>query len=232
MNNNSERLESALGYSFSDPEHLEQALRHRSWVAETGVSPSNERLEFLGDTILQLVVTDFIFAQYPTLPEGELAKLRSSAVNKRVLYRIAEGLHLGDHLILGKAEDATGGRKKRSLLADAMEAVLGAVYLDGGLDAARRLILELWKERIMKSARQPGRSDYKSRLQEELAQRGAHPEYCTSAQGPDHCKVFTSVVSFDGEEQGSGTGSSKRASQQEAARAALKTLLTTSADPS
>ena len=221
-------LEQALGHAFSDPELLNRALRHRSWVAETGQGPSNERLEFLGDTILQLVVTDFIFAHYPDHPEGELAKLRSSAVRKEVLFAVAEELRIGEHVLLGRGEESTGGRNKGSILGDAMEAVLGAVYLDGGLELARRLILRLWEHRIRTAAVQPGWGDYKSRLQESLARRGARPEYGIRSEGPDHRKVFTAVVSGDGTERGSGTGRSKREAQQEAARAALETL---AADP-
>lgn len=197
---------------------------HRSWVAETGKGPSNERLEFLGDTILQLVVTDFIFANYPDHSEGELAKLRSSAVKREVLFEVALDMGLGEHLMLGKGEEATGGRDKPSILADAMEAVLGAVYLDGGLDAARDLILRLWEERIRKRASAPGWSDYKSRLQEYLAQRGDRPGYSITESGPDHEKVFTAVVSVSGRECGTGTGRSKREAEQVAARRALDGL--------
>ena len=226
----SDSLESVLGYSFTDPAHLRQALRHRSWVAETGEGPSNERLEFLGDTILQLVVTDFIFAHYPDHPEGGLAKLRSSAVRKEVLFAVAAELGLGDHLMLGRGEEATGGRGKASILADAMEAVLGAVYLDGGLDPSRRLILRLWEERIRRRAASPGWNDYKSRLQEHLARDGAVPGYSISGAGPDHAKLFTAAVSVDGTEWGTGTGRSKREAQQAAARQALETLAATQAD--
>jgi len=120
-------LEQALDHSFADPELLNRALRHRSWVAETGEEPSNERLEFLGDTILQLVVTDFIFGHFPDYPEGELVKLRASAVSNRALSEVAEGLGLGEHVLLGKGEEATGGRGRSSILGDAMEAVLGAI---------------------------------------------------------------------------------------------------------
>ena len=217
-------LEKALGYSFADPEYLNQALRHRSWVAEIGQGPSNERLEFLGDTILQLVATDFIFANYPDYPEGELVKLRSSAVTNEVLFEVAEELGLGDHMLLGKGEEAAGGRNRLSILGDAMEAVLGAVYLDGGLEPARRLILRLWEQRIEHAAVRPGSSNYKSRLQELLASRGTQPEYGISSEGPAHQTVFTAVVSVDGIERGSGTGPSKKQASKAAARAALEVL--------
>ena len=216
-------LESALDYSFTDPSLLDEALRHRSWVAEAGEEPSNERLEFLGDTILQLVVTDFIFAHYPDHSEGEMAKLRSDTVSRRVLFGVAGDLGLGAHLRLGKGEEATGGRARPSILADAMEAVLGAVYLDGGVDPARRLILRYWERRIRRRAGAPGWSNFKSRLQERLARDGLRPSYDSSAAGPFHQREFTAQVSVDGTVLGTGTGSSKRQAEQSAARQALHT---------
>ena len=225
-------FESALDYSFTDPEHLHQALRHRSWIAETGQGPSNERLEFLGDTILQLAVTDFIFAHYPDHTEGDLAKLRSSAVNREVLCEVAEELGLGGHVMLGKGEESSGGRAKPSILADAMEAVLGAVYLDGGLDPARRMILRLWEERIRRRAESPGWNDYKSRLQEHLAREARKPGYSITETGPDHEKLFTAVVSVNGTACGTGTGRSKREAQQSAARKALDAMAAATDAPS
>ena len=229
MTTNSIGLEPALGYRFESQDHLQEALRHRSWVAETGEGPSNERLEFLGDTILQFAVTDFIYAEYPGHSEGELAKLRSSAVKREMLYEVARDMGLGEHLMLGKGEEATGGRDKPSILADAMEAVLGAVYLDGGLEPARRLILRLWEERVRRGAASPGWSDYKSRLQEHLAQDGHRPAYSITETGPDHDKSFTAVVSVNGREWGTGTGRSKREAQQVAASRALQALASASA---
>ena len=217
-------LESAIEYRFRDPGHLDQALRHRSWVAETGEGPSNERLEFLGDTILQLVVTDFIFHEYAGLSEGQMAKLRASVVNKDVLHGMAEGLDLGRYLALDKGEEATGGRTKPSILADAMEAVIGAVYLDGGLGAARELVMRNWEERITTEAELPGRSDYKSRLNVELGSDAHEVRYTVTGAGPDHEKLFTARVSVGDEELGSGSGRSKREAEQSAARQALGKL--------
>ncbi len=217
-------LESALEYRFRDPSHLDRALRHRSWVAETGEGPSNERLEFLGDTILQLVVTDFIFHEYAGLSEGQMAKLRASVVNKDVLHRMAEGLDLGRYLALDKGEESTGGRTKPSILADAMEAVIGAVYLDGGLGAARELVMRIWEERITTEAALPGRSDYKSRLNVELGSDAHEVRYTVTGAGPDHEKLFTARVSIGDEELGSGSGRSKREAEQSAARRALGEL--------
>lgn len=217
-------LESALGYRFEDPAHLDQALRHRSWVAETGEGPSNERLEFLGDTILQLVVTDFIFHEYPDLSEGQLAKLRASVVNRDVLHGMASGLDVGRYLTLDRGEDASGGRSKPSILADAMEAVIGAVYLDGGLGEARRLVMGIWEQRIRTEAESPGRADYKSRLNVELGNSAHEVRYTVTGSGPDHEKLFTARVFLGEEELGTGSGRSKREAEQSAARQALAML--------
>lgn len=217
-------FEASLGYAFRDKELLRQALRHRSYVSEAGLEPSNERLEFLGDSVLGQVITEYIYVHYPDLAEGKMAKLRSSAVSRDVLHETAEGMGLGRHLMLGRGEESTGGRSKASILADAMEAVLAAVYLDGGPEAARRLILEHWEERIRCRADAPGWNDYKSRLQERLAQKGAKPSYSITEAGPDHEKLFTAVVSVEGAERGSGTGRSKREAEQSAARRALDEL--------
>lgn len=222
-------LEFKLDYRFQSPDQLQEALRHRSWVAETGRGPSNERLEFLGDTILQFVVTEFIYTNYPEHSEGELAKLRSSAVKGEVLFEVALEMDLGEYLMLGKGEEATGGREKPSILADAMEAVLGAVYLDGGLEAARSLILRDWEKRVQRGAAAPGWSDYKSRLQEHLAREGRRPAYSVTEAGPDHDKSFTAVVTVDGRDWGTGAGRSKREAQQVAARRALQALTPASA---
>lgn len=214
-------FESALGYTFEDPELLARALRHRSYVSEAGSGPSNERLEFLGDSVLGQVITEYIYRQYPGLAEGKMTKLRASAVSRGVLCEVAEEMGLGGHLKLGKGEEATGGRDRASILADALEAVLAAVYLDGGPEAARRLILERWEERIRRRADAPGWNDYKSRLQERLAKEGGRPCYRIAESGPDHEKLFTAAVFVEGVERGSGTGRSKREAEQSAARRAL-----------
>ncbi len=217
-------LEQSLGYRFNRSEPLNEALRHRSWVKESGRGPSNERLEFLGDTILQFVVTDFIYQRYPEYSEGELAKLRSSTVRKEVLHDVGRELEIGAYLMLGKGEEASGGRSKASIVADAMEAVLGAVYLDGGLERSRSLILGLWKPIILARAAAPGWGDFKSRLQEHLAQDGERPAYHISEEGPDHDKSFTATVEIRARVWGTGTGSSKREAEQAAAGEALRAL--------
>lgn len=214
-------LESALGYIFEEPELLARALRHRSYVSEAGSGLSNERLEFLGDSVLGQVVTEYIYTHYPGLAEGKMTKLRASAVGRGVLHEVAEEMGLGGHLKLGKGEESSGGRERVSILADAMEAVLAAVYLDGGLEEARRLILEHWEEQIRRRADAPGWNDYKSRLQERLAKEGGKPCYRIAESGPDHEKLFTASVFVEGVERGSGTGRSKREAEQSAARRAL-----------
>jgi ribonuclease-3 len=149
-------------------------LAHRSWCAETDGAESNERLEFLGDAVLGLVVTDHLFRTYRDLPEGELAKVRASVVNSAALAEVAVDLDIGAALLLGKGEDQSGGREKPSILADAMEAVIGAVYLDGGWEAAAELVMGLLGERIEEAAAGPGGQDYKTRLQELSAHRFEH----------------------------------------------------------
>ncbi|GAC1532438.1 MAG: hypothetical protein NVS3B12_10170 [Acidimicrobiales bacterium] len=191
---------------------------------------SNERLEFLGDAVLGLVVTDYIFATYPLLPEGELAKVRASVVNSEALAEVATELDLGSALRLGKGEDASGGREKPSILADAMEAVIGAVYLDGGYDAAATLVMGLLGGRIEEGAAGPGGQDYKTRLQELAARRfETLPRYEVTDEGPDHSKRFFASVSVGGTAFGRGEGRSKKQAEQGAARQAWHALM---AEPS
>jgi ribonuclease-3 len=217
-------LEEALGHRFTRPELLAAALVHRSYAAEVEGQADNERFEFLGDAVLQLVITEFLFAEYPELTEGEMAKVRAASVNRVELAEVARRLGLGEVLQLGRGEEQSGGREKDSILGDAMEAVLAAVYLDGGLEAARRVILALWTDRVRAKALQPGLRDYKTRLQEVLAAVGQRPEYQVVGEGPDHAKVFTATVSSDGRQLGAGSGASKKEAEQEAARRALDVL--------
>jgi ribonuclease-3 len=204
---------------------LARALAHRSWCAETEGAESNERLEFLGDAVLGLVVTDHLFLTYPDLPEGELAKVRASVVNSAALAEVAADLDIGAALLLGKGEDQSGGREKPSILADAMEAVIGAVYLDGGWDASAELVMGLLGERIEEAAAGPGGQDYKTRLQELSAHRFEHlPKYEVHDDGPDHAKRFYAKVTLGGEVQGNGEGRSKKQAEQAAARVAWLAL--------
>ncbi|HUR50109.1 MAG TPA: ribonuclease III [Acidimicrobiales bacterium] len=220
-----EALAVRLGWSPLDPKLLAQALAHRSWCAEADGEPSNERLEFLGDAVLGLVVTAHIYAEYPDLPEGELAKVRASVVSAPALCEVAAALGVGDALQLGKGEDSSGGRSKPSLLADAMEALIGAVYLDAGMDAASKLVLTLLADRIADAAAGPGGEDYKTRLQELSSQRFDQlPVYVVTDTGPDHAKHFRATVSIAGEERGRGEGRSKKQAEQAAAQMAWQAL--------
>ena len=220
-----EALADRLGRRFSDPTLLGRALSHRSWCAEVAGEESNERPEFLGDSVLGLVVTDHIYRSYPALPEGELAKVRASVVNSALLAEVAAELDIGSHLLLGKGEDASGGREKPSILADAMEAVIGAVYLDGGWEAAADLVLTLLGERVTEAAVGPGGQDYKTRLQELAARRFDQlPRYVVVDEGPDHAKKFFATVSVAGIRRGSGEGRSKKQAEQAAAREAWAAL--------
>jgi ribonuclease-3 len=200
-------------------------MAHRSWCAETPGTSSNERLEFLGDSVLGLVVTDHLFCTYPDLPEGELAKVRASVVNAGALAEVAGELDLGAALLLGKGEDASGGREKPSILADAMEAVIGAVYLDAGWVEATGFVMALLGERIEEAAAGPGGQDFKTRLQE-LAARSFDqlPRYEVADEGPDHAKRFFATVYVGGHAHGEGEGRSKKQAEQAAAREAWQRL--------
>jgi ribonuclease-3 len=219
-----EALAGRIGWTFADRSLLDRAVAHRSWCAEHD-GASNERLEFLGDAVLGLVVTDHIFRTYPELPEGELAKVRATVVSAAALAEVALELDLGDAILLGKGEDASGGREKPSILADATEAVIGAVYLDGGWDAASDLVMDLLGERIAAASEGPGGQDYKTRLQELAARElEALPTYDVADEGPDHAKRFFATVSLNGRELGMGEGRSKKQAEQAAARVAWEVL--------
>ena len=221
-----EELAERLRWRFCDHTLLSRALAHRSWCSEVVGEESNERLEFLGDAVLGLVVTDHVYRTYPALPEGELAKVRASVVNSAVLAEVACELDLGPYLLLGKGEDASGGREKPSILADATEAIIGAVYLDGGWAAASDLVLSLLGDRIAEAAMGPGGQDYKTRLQELVARTYDQlPRYLVDDEGPDHAKRFFAKVYVGGTERGRGEGRSKKQAEQGAARAAWSALL-------
>jgi ribonuclease III len=217
-----EALDAALGIRFRDGELRETALTHRSYAFEHDLDATNERLEFLGDSVLGLVVTDMAFAAFPTMPEGELAKLRAAIVNAQALAEVARSLDLGSLVRLGKGEEQSGGRDKASILADALEAVFGAVYLDAGLDESRSLIERLFRPLMEAYARGEGERDYKTILQE-LASRELRtmPEYRLEERGPDHEKEFTATVFLNGEPLGMGVGKSKKEAEQRAAREAF-----------
>ena len=213
-------LADRLGHTFSDISLLQHALAHRSWCGEQeGGAPSNERLEFLGDAVLGLVVANDCYARYPTFPEGKLAKVRSAVVNARVLAQVAERLGVGDVLLLGRGEETSGGRLKASILADAFEAILGAIYLDAGWDAAELLVLRELRDAITRAAAEPDDFDHKSRLQEKAVRDGeGTPRYVVVGSGPDHDRAYVAEVFVAGTRLGEGAGRSKKDAEQEAAR--------------
>jgi ribonuclease-3 len=210
---------------FNDADLLELALTHRSYAFETGGLPTNERLEFLGDAVLGLVVTDLAYRRFPDLSEGELAKLRAATVNMVALADVARDLGLGQHIRLGKGEELSGGRDKASILADGLEALLGAVYLDGGLEVASEFIVRLFSPLIDAYAIGEGERDFKTTLQELAAQGvGESPRYEVTERGPDHAKEFTAVVFLGDKPFGRGEGRSKKEAEQRAAREAFDAL--------
>jgi ribonuclease-3 len=220
-------LRGALGIELPDG-LLALALTHRSWAYENGGVPTNERLEFLGDSVLGLVVTDELYRSQPDRPEGQLAKLRASVVNMMSLAKVARALGeggLGPHLLLGRGEETTGGRDKDSILADALEALIGAVHLGLGLDAASALVHRLFDPLLAESATRGAALDWKTSLQELGATRGlGPPSYAVEDDGPDHAKTFTAAVLLSGTVYGRGSGRTKKAAEQEAAEAAWRTL--------
>jgi ribonuclease III len=217
-----ETLDEALGVAFDDPSLRLMALTHRSFAFERGLRLTNERLEFLGDSILGLVVTDMAYREYPEMPEGALAKLRAAVVNMAALADVARSLRLGAVVLLGKGEELSGGRDKSSILADALEAVFGAVYLDRGLEVVTALIEGLFRPRLQAYVRGEGDRDYKTILQELASQAlRSMPEYRLEERGPDHEKEFTATVHLGGEPMGTGTGRSKKEAEQRAAAEAF-----------
>jgi ribonuclease-3 len=223
-----EDLQARIGYRFTDRGLLEHALTHKSRAAEdaSGGVADNESLEFLGDAVLGLVVADTLFHQYPTYNEGQKSKVKAAVVSTQALARQAEEIRLGEHLILGRGEEKTGGRFKQALLADAYEALIAAIYLDGGLDAAAAFLRRELKAGIDAGSAQTFAPDYKSALQERLQALGRPlPEYRVSGEaGPDHRKVFSIEVLASGEVLGTASGRAKKEAEQEAARIALDKL--------
>ncbi len=219
------QLQRRIGYRFNNPALLETALSHRSFCAEAGRVPSNERLEFLGDAVVGVIVTDYIYNMYPELNEGDLAKLRATVVSTRSLAQVAKECSLGSAVKLGKGEDASGGREKESILADTFEAVIGALYLDGGLQSASRFVLGMLEDTIVESAQSPGGSDFKTRLQEMVVQMGYDaPVYNVVGSGPDHDRRYRAEVYINDQQVGVGIGRSKKEAEQEAARVAWHTM--------
>ena len=215
-----------IGYQFSRPELIRQALVHRSWQAENDEPVTNERLEFLGDAVLGWVVADIAFHTLADMPEGKLTDLRRSVVNMHSLADIARELGIGEFLLLGRGEDAAGGRDKSSILADALEALIGAVYLDGGSAAAIECVGRLMQQSINYAIPNLELFDTKTRLQEVCARLGIGiPKYDTFGEGPDHEMLFTATVAIDSVDYGSGTGRTKKAAEQVAAMRAYDAVV-------
>jgi ribonuclease-3 len=223
VSNPGDQLQDRLGYRFRDPDLFRVALTHRSAVAEGLALESYERLEFLGDAVLDLVIAELLYSSYPELAEGQMAKTRAAVVGEPMLAVLAVEAGVGQAMILGVGEERTGGRSKPSILSDVVESLIGAIYIEAGFAEAAQLVRRWWQPRVAELVEHPGKSDYKSRLQEAVAAAsGGRPEYLASDSGPDHAKVFTVTVSVDGRLLGSGEGSSKKKAEQEAARHALE----------
>jgi ribonuclease III len=215
-----EQLES-LAQVRIDHDLLERALTHRSYAYENGGLPTNERLEFLGDSVLGVIVTETLYRAYPDLAEGQLAKLRAAVVNMRALADVSRALGLGEFIKLGRGEESTGGRDKSSILADGLEALIGAVYVDGGLAVATGLVHRLFDELIDDAARLGAGLDWKTSLQELTAsQLLGVPYYEVTESGPDHEKAFEAAVRLGGSVFGTGSGRSKKEAEQQAAEEA------------
>ena len=218
------QLSARLGYAFTDISLLETAMHHRSWNAENDGGESNERLEFLGDAVLGWVVADIVYTQHSDLPEGKLTDLRKSVVNANALADVAVDLGIGEHLMLGKGEDTAGGREKTSILSDALEAVIGAVYIDAGPQATHDVVSALMGKRIVDAVGGLDRLDAKTRLQELASKLEAHVHYKVEDEGPDHEKMFFATVFVGDRELGYGEGKSKKAAEQIAAEIACDVL--------
>lgn len=219
-------LEKRLGYGFGDTTLITQALIHSSYANEKGARhlSSYERLEFLGDAVLQLIISDYLYARYPDFPEGELTKLRSRIVCEATLVECAKALGLGEYMAFGRGEELTGGRERASILADCFESVVAAIYLDGGMSSARSFVLRIMERKIMDAVMGKIFVDYKTRLQEVIqARKITQIRYLVVGEsGPDHSKVFEMNVLINDVIAGTGSGRSKKEAEQMAAKMALE----------
>ena len=229
--NPTDELREALGNPVLDPELLLLALTHRSYAYENGNLPTNERLEFLGDSVLGVVITETLYLTHPGLSEGRLAKLRAAVVNARALADVARTIGLGVHIRLGKGEEATGGREKSSILSDTVEALIGAVYLSGGFAASDAVVHLLFDPLMENAARLGAGLDWKTSLQELSAEHSLGvPEYVIEDEGPDHEKTFTAQVQVGDQRYGHGTGRSKKEAEQQAAETAYTAIASSHGD--
>jgi len=219
-------LRASLGDPVLDDELLERALTHRSYAYENGGLPTNERLEFLGDSVLGVVVTETLYLRHPDLSEGHLAKLRAAVVNARALAGVGRVIELGGYIKLGRGEESTGGREKASILSDTVEAVIGAVHLSGGLEASSAVVHLLFDPLIEAASALGAGLDWKTSLQELAAEHGLGvPEYLIADEGPDHMKTFTAQVRVGEQVYGNGVGRSKKEAEQAAAETAYGELV-------
>lgn len=220
---NIEELEKNIGYTFKDKQILKTALTHTSYAYEHGVQ-SNEKLEFLGDSILEFVSSEYMYNKYTNLKEGEMTKVRATVVCEKSLYKIATLHNFSDFLYLGKSEIMTGGNKRPAILADSVEAVIAAMFIDGGLEPAKKFIVENLKDEIEIATKHVGQKDYKTVLQEELQKNGdVKIEYkIIKESGPDHNKTFEAEVSLNGKKLATGIGKSKKEAEMQAAKKTLE----------
>ncbi len=219
-----DQLERVLGYRITNVALLRKALTHPSYASEHSRSTDYQRLEFLGDAVLELAVTHFIYQEYPTAPEGDMTLLRAAVVSEPALAAIADAWGLGGLLLLGRGEDLSGGRDKRSILSDVVESLIAVVFLDAGFDRAEQVVRDHWGPMIRERAGAPGHRDYKTRLQELLVAAGRTVQYDVVEEGPQHAKHFTATLHSSGEALATGEGTSKKRAEQEAARQALEVL--------
>ena len=218
------KLEETIDYKFRNIKYLKIALTHKSYLDEESEYLSNQRYEFLGDTILDYDLTIYLFNNFPDLDEGNLTKIRSSAVDQESLVALGKKINIGEYLFLNKAEDATGGRNKKSIIEDAVEALIAAIYFDGGLESVNKFVSKFIYPNIKKLSESPGKKDYKTRLQEHFAKIGKKVVYENTSSGPDHSKEFNSKVLLSDKVIGSGIGKSKKSAEQMAAKDALTRL--------
>ena len=217
-------FEKNIGYSFKDIEHLKIALTHKSFIDEDPTSPTNQRYEFIGDTILDFDLSLFLFDNYPNLDEGSLTKIRSGAVDQNALVNLAKEIDIGKFLFMSKPEESTGGRDKSSILEDAVEALIAAIYFDGGLEEVNKFISKFIYPLIDKLSKNPGQKDYKTRLQEYYAKKGQKVTYTAKSEGPDHNKQFNAQVILENKIIGKGIGKSKKNAEQMAAKDAFSKM--------
>lgn len=220
-----EKLQENIGYKFKDQELLKKALTHTSYAYEHNVE-SNEKLEFLGDSILEFISSIYLYKNYQKLKEGEMTKVRATVVCEKSLYKVAKKHNFSDFLYLGKSERLSGGENRPAILADSVEAIIAAIYLDGGLEEARRFIEENLKDEIEIASKHVGQKDYKTVLQEKLQEHGEVKIVYTiiNEKGPDHDKIFEAEVECNGKQLAVGTGKSKKQAEMQAAKKALESL--------